>query len=106
MKAIDPVFKRGDLRTFWPELRALVAMAPDRADLSRKKSHYLVSLAARSLLRGEPRAAKKFLDYADRRIDPDHLTSYFAEERQGWRQRVDTALEDARTTNPGTRSRP
>lgn len=99
VKAIDPVFKRGDLRRFWPELRALVAMAPDRADLSRKKSHYLASLAARSLLRSEPREAEKFLDYADRWVNPNHLTPYFIEERRTWRHRADAALCDRRTSN-------
>lgn len=92
MKAIDPIFRKGDLNVFWPALRALVAMAPERADLSRKKSHYLVSLAARSLRRDDPEAAAEFLDYADRKVNRDHLTAYFVEERRKWRGRVDATL--------------
>ena len=69
VKAIDPVFKRGDLEEFWPMLIELIAVAPDRRDLSQKKSHYLASLAMRSLGRGDPRSALAFLDYADRSID-------------------------------------
>ncbi|HYT16968.1 MAG TPA: hypothetical protein VEO18_01830, partial [Thermoplasmata archaeon] len=69
VKAIDPVFKGGDLERFWPMLRELIGMAPDRRDLSQKKSHYLASLAVRSLGRDDPRSALAFLDYADRTID-------------------------------------
>ena len=97
VKTIDPIFKRGDLRAFWPALRGLVRMAPDRADLSRKKSHYLVSLAARSLRRGDARTAAEFLDYADARVNPEHLTPYFVEERRRWRQQVEESLLAAKT---------
>ena len=97
VKTIDPIFKRGDLRAFWPALRGLVRIAPDRADLSRKKSHYLVSLAARSLRRGDLQAAVGFLDYADNRVNPEHLTAYFVEERRRWRQQVEMTLLAART---------
>lgn len=86
------MFKRGDLEIFWPRLRVLIRIAPQRPDLSRKKSHYLVSLAARSLRRGDPQAAAKFLDYADERVDPAHLTAYFVEERRRWREQVERLL--------------
>ncbi len=92
VKAIDPVFKRGDLEAFWPALRELVAMAPDRRDLSLKKSHYLASLAARSLVRDDPRTALAFLELADREIDPDHLTPFLRREREDFRQQAELAL--------------
>lgn len=92
VKAIDPVFKRGDLETFWWLLREVIAMAPDRADLSKKKSHYLASLAARSLARGDPASAIAFLDLADRSLDSAHLTPFLLGERRDFRQ----AAEDAR----------
>ncbi len=91
VKTIDPFFRNGDLRAFWPALHALVALAPERRDLSRKKSHYLVSLAARSLELGDMGEAQRFLDYADRHVDPGHLTQYFREERVRWRALVDEA---------------
>src|SRR2546428_8160298 len=65
VKAIDPVFKRGDLERFWRMLPELVAMAPERPALSQKKSHYLPSLPLRSLDRDDPRSAHAFLAYAD-----------------------------------------
>src|SRR5438034_11020916 len=74
VKAIDPVFRRGELDAFWPMLRALIGMAPDRADLSKKKSHYLAGLAARSLARDDPGSAIDFLDYAERPLNQRHLT--------------------------------
>ncbi len=92
VKEADPIFKRGDLPVFWPILRALMAMAPDRVDLSRKKSHYLASLAARSLVRREPRAALDFLDYADRILNPSHLTPFLLKERAEFRQEAETAI--------------
>ncbi len=75
VKAIDPIFKRGDLDAFWPMLHALMSMAPDRVDLAKKKSHYLASLAVRSLARGEAGAALEFLDYADRILNPRAIGS-------------------------------
>lgn len=86
VKRIDPMFKRGDLPAFWPALEGLVAMAPDRTDVSRKKSHYLASLAARSLARDDPRSALAFLDLADRILDPAHLTPFLLEERISFRR--------------------
>jgi hypothetical protein len=92
VKAIDPIFKRGDLDAFWPMLHALMSMAPDRADLNKKKSHYLASLAVRSLARGEAPSALEFLDYADRILDPLALTRFLLEERRDIRQRAVEAL--------------
>jgi hypothetical protein len=92
VKAIDPLFRRGDLQEFWPALRALIRIAVDRADLSKKKSHYLASLAARSLRRGDPRTALAFLDLADERLDPDHLIPFLLEERSEFRRQALAAL--------------
>ena len=92
VKAIDPIFKRGDLNAFWPMLYALMSMAPDRADLAKKKSHYLASLAVRSLARDEAAAALEFLDYADRILDPQVLSRFLLEERRDIRQRAVDAL--------------
>jgi hypothetical protein len=92
VKAIDPIFKRGDLDAFWPMLRALMSMAPDRADLSKKKSHYLASLAVRSLAREEAEASIEFLDYADRVLDPRVLSRFLLEERRDIRRRTEEAL--------------
>jgi len=92
VKAIDPVFKRGDLTQFWRMLPELVAMAPDRRDLSQKKSHYLASLAVRSLARDDPHAALAFLDYADRLIDRDHLTPFLLGERADFRRQAEAVL--------------
>ena len=93
VKAIDPVFGRGELDTFWPMLRALIAMAPDRADLSKKKSHYLTSLAARSLARDDPRSAIEFLDYAERTLDTRDLTRFLLDERSDYRRKAQEALQ-------------
>lgn len=92
VKAIDPVFKAGDLETFWPLLRGLVAMAPERRDLSLKKSHYLAGLAAQSLIREDPQTALAFLELADREIDPEHLTPFLRREREDFRARAQLAL--------------
>ncbi len=92
VKAIDPIFKRGDLDAFWPMLHALMSMAPDRVDLAKKKSHYLASLAVRSLARGEAGAALEFLDYADRILNPRALSRFLLEERRDIRQSADEAL--------------
>ena len=96
VKAIDPVFKRGDLEHFWRLLRELVAMAPERRDLSQKKSHYLASLAVRSLGRDDPRSALAFLDYADRSIDPSHLTPFLVGERTNFRRQADVIMKARR----------
>ena len=88
VKTIDPIFKRGDLGTFWPALRELMAIAPGRVDLSKKKSHYLASLAVRSLAREDPASALEFLDLADRVLDPSHLTEFLLEERADFRRHL------------------
>jgi len=93
VKAIDPVFRRGELDAFWPMLRALIAMAPDRTDLSKKKSHYLASLAARSLARDDPRSAVEFLDHAERTLDPRDLTRFLLDERSEYRRKAQEALK-------------
>ena len=90
VKPIDPVFKRGDLQAFWPALRDLIAMAPDRADLSKKKSHYLASLAVRSLGRGDALSALAFLDLADEVLQPSHLTEFLLEERIEFRRQAES----------------
>ena len=100
VKAIDPLFKAGDLEAFWPALRELVAMAPERRDLALKKSHYLASLAARSLIRDDPMAALAFLAYADREINPDHMTPFLRREREEFRARAAQALR-RRDAPPG-----
>lgn len=92
VKQIDPIFKAGDLEAFWPALRELVAMAPERRDLSLKKSHYLASLAARSLVREDPKTALAFLEFADSEIDPGHLTDFLRREREDFRAQARLAL--------------
>ena len=96
VKAIDPVFKRGHLEQFWPMLRELIGIAPDRRDLSQKKSHYLASLAVRSLGRDDPRSALAFLDYADRSIDQSHLTPFLLGERADFRRQAEAVLKARR----------
>lgn len=92
VKEIDPVFKSGELDRFWPALRELVAMAPERRDLSLKKSHYLASLAARSLIREDARTALEFLDFADQKVNPEHLTPFLRKERMDFRAQAEHAL--------------
>jgi len=98
VKAIDPVFRQGDLDAFWRSLRDLIALAPGRADLSKKKSHYLSSLAVRSLARGDPESALEFLEYADRSLDASHLTPFLLEERADYRLQAQQALRLASGT--------
>ncbi len=93
VKEIDPLFKAGDLERFWPVLRELVAKAPERKDLSLKKSHYLAGLAAQSLVRDDPRSALAFLELADRAIDARHLTPFLRDEREDFRARARLALQ-------------
>src|SRR5438105_3476548 len=76
-----------------PMTRALIAMAPDRADLSKKKSHYLTSLAARSLARDDPRSAIDFLDYAERTLNPRDLTPFLLDERSDYRRKAQEAIQ-------------
>ena len=92
VKEIDPIFKAGDLERFWPALRELVAMAPERQELSLKKSHYLTSLAARSLIRNDPRTALDFLEFADREVNREHLTPFLIQEREDFRAQAHLAL--------------
>ncbi len=95
VKAIDPIFKRGDLGAFWPKLRALMAVAPDRADVSKKKSHYLASLAARCLARNDPAAALRFLEYAEAMVDGSHLTPFLLRERADFRRQAEDSIRSA-----------
>ncbi len=92
VKEIDPILKAGDLESFWPALRDLVAMAPERRDLSLKKSHYLASLAARSLVRDDPKTALAFLELADAEINGEHLTPFLRREREDFRQQAELAV--------------
>lgn len=92
VKEIDPIFKSGDLDAFWLALRDLMRMAPERRDLSLKKSHYLASLAARSLVREDPRSALAFLELADREINDAHLTPFLRRERADFREQAELAL--------------
>ena len=92
VKAIDPIFKAGDLERFWPALHELIAIAPERRELSLKKSHYLARLAARSLTRDDPKSALEFLEFADRSIQPDHLTPLLRREREDFRAQAELAL--------------
>ncbi len=100
VKEIDPIFKVGDLEAFWPALRELVSMTPERRDLSLKKSHYLASLAARSLARDEPATALAFLEFADRAIDNDHLTPFLRRERETFRAETHRVLRKSAPGGP------
>ena len=107
VKEIDPIFKAGDLEAFWPALRGLVAMAPERKDLSVKKSHYLASLAARSLVREDPNTALAFLEFADREINDEHLTPFLRREREEFRAQARLAVHSqelfAQASRPDTK---
>jgi hypothetical protein len=92
VKETDPIFKAGDMARFWPALRELVAMAPARRDLSLKKSHYLASLAARSLVRDDPTTALEFIELADRVVNHEHLTPFLIREREDFRAQAQLAL--------------
>ncbi len=92
VKQIDPMFKAGDLDRFWPALRELVGMAPERRDLSLKKSHYLAGLAAQSLVRDDPKTALAFLELADAEVRADHMTPYLLKEREEFRLQAQLAL--------------
>jgi len=91
VKAIDPVFKSGDVEGMFPLLSGLMAMGPERRDLSQKKSHYLASLAIRSLQRGDPGAALRFLEFADAYVLDDHLTPFLRGERRELRKQAEAA---------------
>ncbi len=92
VKEIDPIFKAGELDGFWPKLRELIGMAPDLRELSLKKSHYVASLAARSLIREDPKTALAFLELADREIHDEHLTPFLRREREDFREQAQLAL--------------
>lgn len=106
VKEIDPIFKAGDLDAFWPVLRDLVALAPDRRDLSLKKSHYLASLAARSLVREDARTALAFIELADHAIDDTHLTPFLRREREDFRAQARLVLHVETLVAQGTADAP
>jgi len=91
VKAIDAVFKAGDVERTLGLLPALMAMGPEREILSKKKSHYLASLALRSLSRGDPASALRFLDLADIHVRDDHLTAFLRNERAEFREEAERA---------------
>ena len=86
VKAIDRVFKAGDVDGTLRLLPALMAMGPERPILSQKKSHYVGSLALRCLRKGDPQSAIRFLDFADARIRDDHLIPLLRDERAKFRK--------------------
>ena|SRR2546425_2162087 len=94
VRAIDPVFKAGDVEGTFRLLADLMAMGPERRDLSIKKSHYLASLAGRSLLRGDPASALRFLEYADAYVLDVHLTPFLRRERSEFRETAKLALRE------------
>ena len=85
VKAIDVVFKAGDVEGTLRLLPALMAMGPEREILSQKKSHYLASLALRSLRKKDPESAIRFLDFADAHIRDTHLIPLLRKERVKFR---------------------
>ena len=92
VKTIDPFFKSGDVEGTLRRLPELMRIGPERRDLSMKKSHYLASLAARSIERGDPASALRFLDFADSNVRVDHLTPFLREERREFRERAERAM--------------
>ena len=95
VKAIDRVFKAGDVDGTLRLLPALMAMGPERPILSQKKSHYVGSLALRCLRKGDATSAIRFLDFADANIRDDHLIPLLRDERAKFRK------EAVRATAPG-----
>ena len=95
VKAIDRVFKAGDVDGTLRLLPALMAMGPERPILSQKKSHYVGSLALRCLRKGDAKSATRFLDFADANIRDDHLIPMLRDERAKFRK------EAVRATAPG-----
>ncbi|HTD81942.1 MAG TPA: hypothetical protein VK723_07320 [Thermoplasmata archaeon] len=96
VKAIDLVFKAGDVEGTFQLLPSLIAMGPERAILSQKKSHYVASLALRSLRKGDPGSAIRFLDFADAHIRDDHMIPLLRNERAMFRTQASRAMaEDA-----------
>ncbi len=106
VKAIDPLFKAGDLNRFWPALRELVAMAPERRELSLKKSHYLAGLAAQSLIRDDPKTALAFLELADTEVSNEHMTPFLLREREDFREQAELALRIGRLLTETEDDRP
>ncbi|GEM_PF-3046594 len=94
VKAIDLVFKAGDVEGTLRLLPSLMAMGPDRAILSQKKSHYLASLALRSLRKSDSRSAIRFLDLADAHIRDDHLIPLLRSERTRFRTEATRAMRE------------
>ncbi len=91
MKAIDLVFKAGDVEEALRLLPALMAMGPEREILSKNKSHYVASLALRSLRRWDPESGIRFLDFADAHIRDDHLIPLLRNERSKFRKEATRA---------------
>ena len=92
VKAIDLVFKAGDVEGTFRLLPSLIAMGPERAILSQKKSHYVASLALRSLRKGDPGSAIQFLDFADAHIRDDHMIPLLRNERAMFRTQAARAM--------------
>ena len=91
VKAIDLVFKSGDVEGTFRLLPSLMAMGPGREILSQKKSHYLASLALRSLRKRDHESAVRFLDFADAHIRDDHLIPLLRNERLKFRREATLA---------------
>jgi len=98
VKVIDAVFKAGDVEGTVRLLSALMAMGPERPILSQKKSHYLASLALRSLRKKDPESAIRFLDFADAHIRDDHLIPLLRDERLTFRREAGQAKAGDRAT--------
>jgi hypothetical protein len=98
VRAIDAVFKAGDVERTLRLLPALMAMGPEREILSKKKSHYLASLALRSLRKGDPGSAIRFLDFADAHVRDDHLIPLLRDERSDAREEALRAIGRDATT--------
>jgi hypothetical protein len=94
VKAIDLVFKAGDVEGTLRRLPDLMAMGPERAILSQKKSHYVASLAVRSLRKSDPGSAIRFLDFADAHIRDDHLIPLLRSERAKFRTEAARAMRE------------
>ena len=88
VKAIDSVFTSGKIEETLRLLPELMSMGPGRRDLSQRKSHYLASLALRSLSRGDSASALTFLDLADVHVRDDHLTPFLRNERLEFREQA------------------
>ena len=94
VKAIDLVFKAGDVEGTLRLLPSLMAMGPEREILSKKKSHYVASLAVRSLRKSDPGSAIRFLDFADAHIRGEHLIPLLRNERAKFRAEASSAMRE------------